>query len=291
MRPGRTVSLVAARRALPGAADKPDIAIREVGFPALLPLWIVGAYVTLYVVHYYPGLGLAWADSHAYWLTAHRDVLYQLAPGDHDAFVYSPAFAQLFHPFALLPFPLFAGLWTVIEGASFAWLWAPLGWKWAIPLTAVCSIEIGIGNIYGLLAVALVLGLRHPAAIALPALTKITPVVGLVWFVARGEWRRLADAAAIIAAIAAVSYLIAPGQWHAWVRYLVDNRGSDPTVPFHVGAGLMLAVVAARRDRASLLAPAATLASPVIHGWLPIVMVAAIPRLRGLEREHRGARP
>jgi hypothetical protein len=45
---------------------------------------------------------------------------------------------------------------------------------------------------------------------------------------------------------------------------------------------LMLAAFAARRGKPWMLAPAALLASPVIHGWLPIVLLAAIPRLRAL---------
>ena len=279
-----SVAALAARRRVRRSGDARDIAIQDVGFPALLPLWLAGGYVAFWVLHNYPRLGLAWADSHAYWLTAHRPDLYHFPPGSHDAFVYTPAFAQFVHPLALLPWPAFAAIWALVEAVAFAWLWAPLGWKWALPLTAICSIEIGIGNIYGLLAVALVLGLRHPSAVAFPALTMLTPAVGLVWFAARGEWRRLADAVVVTAVIAAASYVIAPAEWHEWYRFMIGNRGSDPTVPYHVGAGLILAFVAARRNRAWLLAPAALLASPVIHGWLPIVILAAIPRLAGVQR-------
>ena len=263
-----------------GREPKPDIALRDLGFPALLPLWLVGGYVVWFVLARYPGLGLANADSHAYWLTAHRDALYSIAPGSHNAFVYSPAFAQVIYPIAVLPWRAFAVTWATIEAAAFAWLWAPLGWRWAVPLTAICSIEIGIGNIYGVLAVCLVLGLRHPAALAVPLLTKITPAVGLVWFAVRAEWRRLVVALGVTAGVAAASFAVDHTAWRQWIEYLIDNRSSDASVPYHVAAGLLVAAYAARKDRAWLLAPAALLACPIIHGWLPITILAAIPRLR-----------
>lgn len=43
------------------------------------------------------------------------------------------------------------------------------------------------GNIHTLLAIATVLGFRHPAAWTAVLLTKVTPGVGLVWFAVRRE--------------------------------------------------------------------------------------------------------
>jgi hypothetical protein len=50
--------------------------------------------------------GGAGYDSHAYWLTR-RGSRYLAAPGRHDAYLYSPAFAQVIRPLTLLPWPVF----------------------------------------------------------------------------------------------------------------------------------------------------------------------------------------
>ena len=57
------------------------------------------------------------------------------------------------------------------------------------PFTAM---EVAGGNVSLLLAVAIVVGFRWPAAWALVLLTKITPGIGLLWFAVRREWRSLA---------------------------------------------------------------------------------------------------
>ena len=44
-----------------------------------------------------------------------------------------------------------------------------------------------MGNVQLLLAAAIVIALRHPAAWALPILTKIGPAVGLTWHLVRRE--------------------------------------------------------------------------------------------------------
>jgi len=44
----------------------------------------------------------------------------------------------------------------------------------------------------GLLAVAIAVGFRYPAAWALVLITKVTPGIGLVWFAVRREWCPLA---------------------------------------------------------------------------------------------------
>jgi hypothetical protein len=280
----------ATTRRRPKLGSGPDVRLQDVPFRALAPLWACGAYVVWYVIARYPGMGLAAADARAYWLTAHHRHLYSGRPGTHDAYVYSPAFAQLIHPLAALPWVLFVAVWALIEIAAFAWLLAPLGWRWAMPLVMVCSIEIGIGNIYGVLGVALVLGMRYAGAWAFPLLTKITPGVGLLWFAVRRDWRALGGAVAVTAIVAATSYLLAPGAWQGWIRFLYDNAGSDGTLPYRVLLGAGLAVLAARRNAAWLLGPAVLVASPVLGGWLPVVFLAVIPRLRLMHQAGHGAR-
>ena len=71
--------------------------------------------------------------------------------------------------------------------------------------------ELAGGNIHLLLAAAIVLGFRWPWTWSLVLLTKITPGIGLLWFVVRREWRNLTIALGGTAAIVAVSFVL-PGR-------------------------------------------------------------------------------
>ena len=57
----------------------------------------------------------------------------------------------------------------------------------------LATVELAGGNISLLLAVAIVVGFRWPAAWAFVLLTKVTPGIGLLWFVVRREWRSARD--------------------------------------------------------------------------------------------------
>ena len=121
--------------------------------------------------------------------------MYGLPPNTADAYLYSPAFAQVLWPLAQLPWPLFLAAWTVAGFALYAWLLRPLGRALAAPLLLFCLPQAMVGNIWPLLAVVLVFGFRRPGLWAFPLLTKVTAGVGVVWFAARGEWRNLARVA------------------------------------------------------------------------------------------------
>lgn len=53
--------------------------------------------------------------------------MYGLPPNTADAYLYSPAFAQLIWPLAQLPWPLFVAAGAVAGFALYAWLLRPLG--------------------------------------------------------------------------------------------------------------------------------------------------------------------
>ena len=221
-------------------------------------------------------------DAHAYWLAAQSDLLYDKAPRQLDAYLYSLAFATVIRPVALLPWPLFLTAWVGLEGAALVWLLKPLRARWSVPFFLLCVPELVIGNVYVLLAAAAVVGLRWPAAWAFPILTKITPGVGRLWFGARGDWRRLLQGAAATAAIVCLSYLAGPAQWHEWVAFLIDHGGgaTDGFLGFGLRCLLAIALVVfgARTHRPWLIAPAMVFASPVLA--LPtLALLAAIPRL------------
>lgn len=225
-------------------------------------------------------------DAHAYWVAGRSSHPYDQAPGFEDAFLYSPVFAQLMRPLALLPFGVFLGLWIAVESSLFAWLVAPLPKKWGVPLFLFCIPEILAGNVVGMIATAAVLGVTgRPESWSFPLLTKITPGgLGLAWFFVRGEWRKLARAVAFTLAVVAVSYAASPQLWHDWFTFLTaDNSdGGRGGALARAGLALALVVAGARNGRAWVLGPALLVCTPVLGGINPIAMLAAVPRLVGV---------
>jgi len=266
---------------------KRQVRLRDLGVPALVPLWLALAAFMVRAVVYFASRGQLGVDAHAYWLTGNHAQVYGPPPNTHDAFLYSPAFAQLVWPLAQLPWTAFFAVWVIAETAVFAWLLKPLGAAWGVPALLLCGFEIEQGNITGFLALALVLGMRRPGTWALPLLTKVLVCLGPIWFVARGEWRALRTFALTTAVIVGLSVLVSPHLWADWVRFLFDHRGSDPSAPLRFVAAAACVVVAARRNKPWVLAPAMILASPLLTGIGEYLsLLAAIPRLRAYERAH-----
>jgi hypothetical protein len=216
-------------------------------------------------------------DAYAYWATRFGDYYAAAATGQIGSYLYSPAFAQVLVPLVLLPWPIFAALWTVLNVASYWWLVRAL----ALPLLLFLPIpfEIVSGNVHLLFAAAIVIGFRWPAAWALIVLTKVTPGVGLVWFLVRREWRSFAIAIGATAAISTASFAIAPAAWSDWLQLLLADartggQGGLATVGWHVPipllprllAAVVVVAVAARTDRRWLVPVAVVLALPVL--WL-----------------------
>ena len=162
-------------------------------------------------------------DARAYWEAARGDPYARPVLGAPVAYYYSPAFLQVFAPLLALSFPAFLAAWYLINGAALvavARSWLPLAL-----LTGFVALEVLRGNIETLMALAIVAGFRWPAAWAFILLTKVTPGVGLLWFVGRRDWRSLAIAVGATLAIAAVSFVLAPDLWQAWIASLVANAG------------------------------------------------------------------
>lgn len=138
-----------------------------------------------------------------------------------------------------------------------------------------------MGNLFLLFAGALVLGLgRVPGALALPLLTKLAPGVVCLWFLVRRDWRRAGWAAGVTLTVGGISWLLAPSPWSGWFRLLTTSAG-DRGSSVAMRLLLLVAVVlwAARRGHAWLLAPAMVHASPVLGGFGPMALLAAVPRL------------
>ncbi len=229
------------------------------------------------------GMG-AGQDAHAYWL-ALRSVPYQQDPGAYGAYLYSPAFTQLFSPLLSLAFPQFMALWTFLLLLALLALTGPLLFVLVLPFA---FFELWGGNITLFLALALVVGFRYPAAWSFALLTKVTPGIGLLWFAVRREWRALLAAGLATVAIAAVSWLLDPASWSAWLAMLAGDAGMGPAsgsiqIPLvaRLPLAVLIVVVAARRNRRSLLPLGVLLAMPVLWFGSLTLLIASV----ALERE------
>jgi hypothetical protein len=223
-------------------------------------------------------------DLYAYWTT--RDGLdYATAHmGDTGAYLYSPVFAQVISPLTSLPWRVFAGVWTLLAAAPLLWL----AGRYAIVLLLLPPIAMSVllGQLDLVFAAAVVAGFRWPALWALPIVTKITPGVGLVWFLVRREWRSLGLAAAATLVVVAASAALDPGGWIAWVEML--RRMEFPVlggnliflpVPLWIRLPVAVGLIAwgALTDRHWTVPVGVCLALPTV--WLnsPAILVAILP--------------
>ena len=219
-------------------------------------------------------------DGHAYWAVDITNP-YTRAVATPDAFTYPPPAALFFSVLGHLPFGVFEAVWTLLIGFALLWLTGPFALLFLV-LPVVAS-DLYLGNIHVLLGAAVVGSLRRPGLWAIPLLTKPTVGVGLLWYVVRGEWRRLAVALGVTAAFAALAFVLAPNLWQQWIDYVLatgvsPNVGSAYYVPLpllvRLPAAALLVIWGARTNRPWTLPTAAMLGLPVL--WLVgLAMLAA----------------
>jgi hypothetical protein len=222
-------------------------------------------------------------DARCYYQATLADPYLHSSWNDPIAYVYSPAFLQLVSPLTALPWQAFMAVWTVILLGAVRFLTGPrlLAAGLLFPFTAM---EVAGGNVSLLLAVAIVVGFRWPAAWALVLLTKITPGVGLLWFAVRREWRSLAIALGATAAIVVVSAVLMPTAWQEWPDVILANAGRGGTwasVPIplwlRLPAAVALVIWGARTDRRWTVPVASMVALPALwYGGLSMLL-AVIP--------------
>jgi hypothetical protein len=206
-------------------------------------------------------------DARAYW-SAVRATSYGAEAGTYGAYLYSPSFLHALSPILALPWQQFLAAWTLLLMATLLLLTGPVLFVFALPLA---FFEIWGGNIHLLLAAAIVIGFRWPAAWSFVLLTKVTPGIGLLWFAVRREWRSLAIALGATLAIVLVSWLIDARLWQAWVDLLLREAGTPPP-PGSVGVPLIvrlpiaaaIVVYAAATDRRWLVPVGAMIGLPVL---------------------------
>jgi len=211
-------------------------------------------------------------DAHAYWVVDLNDP-YTRPVATQDAFTYPPPAALVFALFGKLPFEVFQAAWTMLIGLALLWLTGP--WALLFLVIPVVASDLYLGNIHILLAAAIVASLQWPGMWAIPLLTKPSCGVGLLWYLVRGEWRRLAVAICVTGSIALGSAAIAPGLWPRWLDYILET-GLSPDVGgahfvalpllIRIPAAVILVVWGARTDRPWTLPTASMLALPVL--WL-----------------------
>ncbi len=248
--------------------------IETVGIVAAFAIWIVvwafGEPWSKFLV--------AGQDARCYWVPGY-DAPYALSAWTAPiAYVYSPAFLQLLAPLRVLAWEPFLGLWTILLLLAVRFLSGPRLFALALLLAAP---EVIGGNIHLLIAVAIVVGFRYPAAWSLILLTKITPGIGLLWFAVRREWHALLIALGATAAIAVVSLAIDPHAWFEWVGVVAASAGKTSgtwaALPIPLLIRLPFAVIlvvwGARTDRRWVVPVAAMVALPALwYGGLAILL-------------------
>jgi hypothetical protein len=237
-------------------------------------------------------------DAFAYWSLDLADP-YARTAGALGAFTYSPVIARLFAPFVMLAFWQFLLLWCGLLVGTAAWLGlGSVRSVLAVFAFPAVALEIYHGNVHLLMAAAIWLGFRYPAAWSFVLLTKVTPGVGLAWFAVRREWRSLAIAVGVTAALVAVSLAIDGRLWESWLRDSLGataggaalNQFSLP-VPLWIRVPAALALVAwgGLTDRRWTVPVGATLALPVLWPSGFAVLAALWPIWR--ERQAADEKP
>ena len=269
---------------------------RALAHPAVMPGIAVAGIVFVGAMTWYAMRGdlTIGYDAHAYYQAAALDDPYRATiNGGFDAtgglyeYKYPPPLAQALAPlrFIGIPWPAFFGAWTVLLFVSLAWM----GRRWTLLLLLLFPPVLGelwLGNLNLLLGLAVVVGMRRPAAWAFILLTKITPGVGLLWFVVRREWRNLAIALGATAVIAGVSVVLAPDLWSGFIEASrtqlsatvdVPRQAVPISLPFRMAVAAVLVVWGARTDRAWVLPIAVCVSVPFLWWNVLAVMVAALP--------------
>jgi hypothetical protein len=264
------------------------------GLPPLSPIelggWLIAGGMWLFVVSLAVPLGRqlkTGQEAFCYWV-ANIHAPYALSDWTQPvAYVYSPAFRQAIAPLTELPWLGFFSAWTALLLLAVRFLTGPRLFAVGVLLA---TMELIGGNISLFLGVAMVIGFRWPAAWAFVLLTKVTPGIGLLWFVVRREWRSLGIALGATGLVVAVSAAIMPGAWLQWLDLLVRLAGRDGTwaaipIPFLVRLPIAVAVVVwgARTDRRWAVPLAGMIALPAL--WYgSLTMLLAVVALRDPDR-------
>jgi hypothetical protein len=211
----------------PSASERTRLATRALRDGAILAGLLFAGYLFVVIA---PSARTVGFDALSYWIYSIDDP-YRITHGTMGSFVYSPVAARLFAADSLLPFWQFLWIWLAILVGTALWLGGRRRWLWVLAFPPV-ALELYHGNVHLLIAAAIALGFRYPAAWSFVLLTKVTPGVGLLWFAVRREWRRLAIALGVTGALVAVSLVIDGPLWQQWIdKELLVSLKQPPNQP------------------------------------------------------------
>jgi hypothetical protein len=221
-------------------------------------------------------------DVHAFWV-ADPESLYVHPDLAKDGYYYSPAFEFVVGWWRFVPFEVFVAIWRAILLGILVYLAGPF--TLLVLFTVPVASEINAGNIQLMLALAVVLGFRWPATWAFVVLTKLTPGVGLLWFALRREWRALAIAGGLTLALIAVSFVLMPDAWFAYLGLLVGSPAPSVApyyLPLWVRLPVAVAVIVwgAWKGYRWPVVVGATIALPVYYIISTSMLVGVLPFVR-----------
>ena len=255
-------------------------------------------------------------DAINYWLAGTSTELYPQAWGQWwggQYLYYPPPTAQLSILIQPLGWSLFIVCWTTLIFACFWYCARDLSLPLlalGIPAAVFGIPELGLfagyalnGNMQWVLAALVLLALRRPALWAVMAVTKITPAIGVLWYVVRREWRPAAVATGTTLLVVTISFVLAPAVWIDWAGFTLRNYAmADPPMPlFPVPFGIRLVTAAvlvvwgARTDRIWTVPVAAGWALPALYGfgflpfWVAALRLVPAPHLHLSDLIGRGA--
>lgn len=250
-----------------------------------LSLVATGLGIVLAVAYWWQltSTGGAPVDVRAYWVVDPNALYPQGENWRETGYLYSPAFELVVGWGRSLPFEVFVALWRGLLLAVLVYLAGPF--TVLLLFTEPVASEVNAGNVQLLLALAVVAGFRWPGAWAVVILTKLTPGLGLAWFLFRRRWRDLAIALGVTAAVALVTFILWPDRWTGYLRLLGGHPAPSVSpwylsfwdrLPWAVGAVLL----GAWRGWRWPVVVAATLALPVFYTISPSMLVGVLPFVR-----------
>ena len=222
-------------------------------------------------------------DVRYYWAADPHNLYPHPELGEHNGYNYSPAFEFVVGWWRWVPFEVFVAIWRAILLAIVVYLAGPF--TVFVLLTIPVASEINAGNIQLMLALAVVLGFRWSATWAFVLLTKLTPGIGLLWFVLRRQWRHLAFAFGATLAIAGVSFVLMPDQWFNYAR-LLTGAPAPSVAPYYLPfwtrlpVAVALVLLGAWRNWKWPVVVAATVALPVYYIISSSMLVGVLPFVR-----------
>jgi glycosyl transferase family 87 len=245
------------------------------------------------------------SDEYAYWVGGHRALTGQHLYNPTDtsvtpyAYWYPPIVAQVLAPMvAVVPPVAFSAAWVVLMLACLWWL----AGRNVLVALAMCAfppiaVEFWFRNVHLVLAVLLVLGLRHCGGwFVVGAAIKLAPGLGLLYLATQERWREVAVGAGFGGVLLLGSIAISPDAWRQFLEILLARGPTDASgflpIPYFVRAlaGVVLTVVAARLRPGiggPLFVVAAVLALPTLWFNALSTLAAVVPLMR--EPELRNA--